>query len=100
MPIENTRRVYTDHRGTLTVTHLVVAAGLMALDHELLSVIHHENRPRFLFPRTAAADAQRIRRHIDELTAHRERVARRAARRSDTYPPTGANNVSADRHQQ
>lgn len=95
VPGPQTKRAYTDPRDTVVITHLVIAASLMQ-QHELLGVVHHEYRPRFIFPKSASADAEHIRRNIDELTAYRER----AATRGRPNLPTGANDHEQQRTQQ
>jgi hypothetical protein len=79
------RPVYRDPQDsfTVSVSHVVVAAALVALGHPLehIAVVSGGRpdlkRSRFIFNRSARADFERLQRLIDEMDARRERAYQR-----------------------
>ncbi len=75
IPGPESKLVYVDPREQLHVHHIVVAAALVAMNHELLWV---DARPSakllFVFRKSAERDHDRLRRLIDEMDSERQRA--------------------------
>ncbi len=75
VPQPETKPAYVDPRDRLEVHHVVIAAALVALNHELVRVDARPSaKPLFIFRKSATADHDRLSRLIDEMNAEVDRT--------------------------